>query len=80
MNTLDKLLSLLEVYFSIQFFSNNEMITFHSLGTFPMSNIGGKLIVSKRILLCLGHNPLGKKKLMPSRSNTTLLETMMTSI
>ena len=47
-DVVDKWLNLLEGYFSVHNFSNREKITLSSSKTFPMSNIGGKLFVSKR--------------------------------
>jgi hypothetical protein len=81
-DALEKWLSLLEGYFSIQNFSNSEKITFTLLKSLPHVNIGGKLTVRNMLemsLQFLGQNPLGWILLMPSRRNTTLLETMMTN-
>jgi hypothetical protein len=59
---LEKWLSLLEGYFSVQNFSNSEKSPSHSLNLFPMLDIGGKLTVrnmSEMNLQFLGQNPLG---------------------
>jgi hypothetical protein len=53
-----------------------------SLNPFSVSSISGKLIgrdITNMCLQHLGHNPLGKPLLIPSRRNYTLSETMMTS-
>jgi hypothetical protein len=81
-DSLEKWLSMLEGYFSLQNFSNSENITFVLCNTFPMSEIGGKITVSNMSevsMKFLGHNPLGRIFLIPSRINTTLLETTMTN-
>jgi hypothetical protein len=82
-DVVDKWLNLLEGYFSVHNFSNKEKITFSSSKSFPMSNIGGKLSVSKRkqrkphYFQSRPHrNPSG----MLLRKNTTLSEVMTTCI
>jgi hypothetical protein len=61
-NSLEKWLNILEGYYSIQKFSDDENITFSLLNLFPMLDLGGK--VTRRgtpwMNLChLGDNPLG---------------------
>jgi hypothetical protein len=47
-DVVDKWLNLLEGYFSVHNFFDRENITFCSLRSSPMSNIGGRLSVRKR--------------------------------
>jgi hypothetical protein len=79
---LEKWLSLLRVISLSTFFPTLKKSPSRSLKPFPMLEIGGKLTVrnmSEMSLQFLGQKPLGRLLLMPSRRNTTLLETMMTS-
>jgi hypothetical protein len=81
-DALEKWLNLLEGYYSVQKKLTSKRSPLHSLRPFPMSNIGGKVTgrdMMEMSLQHLGHNPLGWLLLMPSRRNSTLLETMMTS-
>jgi hypothetical protein len=73
-DALEKWLSLLEDYFSIQKKINGEKITFAHLKAFPHVRYW-----SRMSLQFLDQYPLGYLFLMPSSNNITLLKTMTTS-
>jgi hypothetical protein len=81
-DTLEKWLSLLEGYFSIQKFSNSEKITFMLLKALPHVRDWWETYCEQHVedeSTIFGPGPTWEILLMPSRNNITLLETMMTS-
>jgi hypothetical protein len=81
-DALEKWLSLLKGYFSVQIFSNNEKITFALLKAIPHVIYWWETYCKQHVedeFAILGQDPLGRLLLMPSRNNITMLETMTTS-
>ena len=79
---LEKWLSLLEGYFSIQNFPTGKRSPSRSLSPSPMSNIGGMDTPRGRQRMNLRYskqNPLGNILSMSSKMNSTMLETIMTN-
>jgi hypothetical protein len=82
-NAVDKWLNLLEGYFSVHNFRIKKRLLLHSLKSFPMPKIGGKLSVSKRKQRKPHYFqswPPGNPSGMLLRNNTTLSKVMTTCI
>jgi hypothetical protein len=81
-DALEKWLSLLEGYFSVQNFSNSEKITFALLKALPHVIYWWDTYCeqhAKEESIIFGPGPTWEVLLMPSRNNITLLKIMMTS-
>jgi hypothetical protein len=81
-DALEKWLNLLEGYYLFQKFSTMKKITFALLKSLPHVKYwweGYWEQHNRDESTTFGKNPLGWLLLMPSRRNSTLLETMMTS-
>ena len=81
-DAIDRWLNLLEGYFSVHDFSEQENIVFALLKAAPMSKTGGKPTVSKRAKgnpLCSQPHPLGIHSKTESRNNITPWGAMRTN-